>query len=310
MTTETNNIIETAGLCKRFGERQAIADIALAVPRGCAFGFLGHNGAGKTTLIRLLLGLTQPDAGTIRIAGRPLPEDRRQVLAKVGAVVEQPHFHAHLTGRENLQVIAAARGPEARARIPSALHRVGMSGRADDRVRTYSQGMRQRLGIARCLLADPDLLILDEPLNGLDPAGILSFREMLQSLVTEGRTVFLSSHLLDEVEKTCTAVAVIDRGRLIAQGAIDTLMRDARTQLEIGCKPAEEALQILKQHPAVTAAHEIPAGVRATLLNSDAVADITARLVGAGIAVFRLEPGRESLEHRFLTMTTPLGEPS
>jgi ABC-2 type transport system ATP-binding protein len=170
--------------------------------------------------------------------------------------------------------------------------------------------MRQRLGIARCLLADPDLLILDEPLNGLDPGGILLFRELLHSLVAEGRTVFLSSHLLDEVEKTCTVAAVIDRGRLIAQGTIDTLLRDARTQLEIGCTPSAEALQILKQHAAVTDAHEIPAGVRATLENSDAVAEITAQLVGAGIAVFRLEPGRESLEHRFLTMTTPVGEPS
>jgi ABC-2 type transport system ATP-binding protein len=205
--TNSPHIIETHGLSKRFGERPAVIDLDLTVPRGTAFGFLGHNGAGKTTLIRMLLGLTRPDSGTMRIAGRPIPEDRAEVLARVGAVVEEPHFHRHLTGRENLRVVAAARGPEARQRIGAALARVGLSDRADDRVRTYSQGMRQRLGVARCLLADPELLILDEPMNGLDPAGILEFRTMLGELVEEGRTVFLSSHLLDEVQKTSWAPA-------------------------------------------------------------------------------------------------------
>src|SRR5579875_786749 len=154
--TTTANIIETHGLCKHFGRRQAVADLDLSVPRGCAFGFLGHNGAGKTTVIRMLLGLTRADAGTMRILGRPVPAERAAALARVGAIVEEPNFHRHLTGRENLRVSAAARGPDARRRIDAALRRVGLSERADERVRSYSQGMRQRLGVARCLLADPE----------------------------------------------------------------------------------------------------------------------------------------------------------
>jgi ABC-2 type transport system ATP-binding protein len=222
-------IIETRGLTKRFGRRAAVADVDLSVPAGCAFGFLGHNGAGKTTVIRLLVGLTRPDAGTIRIAGRPLDTSRADVLARVGAVIEEPRFHHHLTGRENLRVIAAARGPQARRQIEPALARVGLADRGNDRVGTYSQGMRQRLGIARCLLADPDLIILDEPMNGLDPGGIQELRGLIAGLVAERRTVFISSHLLDEIEKTCQAAAVIDRGRLVAQGPIRELVGDARS---------------------------------------------------------------------------------
>ena len=224
-------IIETHGLTKRFGRHAAVNDLNLQVPRGCAFGFLGHNGAGKTTLIRLLLGLIRPDRGTILIGGRLLAEDREHVLARVGAIIEEPHFHAHLTGRENLHIVAAVRGGDAAQRIESALARVDLSDRAKDRVGTYSQGMRQRLGIARCLLADPELLILDEPLNGLDPGAILEMRMLIRDLVAEGRTVFLSSHLLDEIEKTCHEAAVIDRGKLIAQGSIAELVGD-RDSLE------------------------------------------------------------------------------
>ncbi len=227
--TTASLIIETRGLTKRFGRRTAVADVNLSVPAGCAFGFLGHNGAGKTTVIRMLLGLTRPDAGTILIAGQPLDARRADVLARVGAVIEEPRFHHHLTGRENLRVIAAARGPRSRDQIEPALDRVGLAGRGDDRVGGYSQGMRQRLGIARCLLADPELIILDEPMNGLDPGGIRELRELIAGLVAEGRTVFISSHLLDEIEKTCHAAAVIDRGRLVAQGPIRALVGDARS---------------------------------------------------------------------------------
>ena len=187
------------------------------------------------------------------------------MLARVGAIVEEPHFHRHLTGRENLRVIAAVRGPEVRGRIDGALRRVGLADRADDRVRTYSQGMRQRLGVARCLLADPELLILDEPMNGLDPGGILEFRTMIGELTGEGRTVFLSSHLLDEVEKTCHAAAVIDRGRIIAQGPISELVQDDHNELDIGCDDHHAALDLLDGHPAVAAAYPTPDGIRVTL---------------------------------------------
>ena len=308
--TNSSTIIETHGVCKRFGERPAVIDLDLSVPRGCAFGFLGHNGAGKTTMIRMLLGLTSADAGAMRIRDRPVPAYRAEVLARVGAIVEEPHFHSHLTGRENLQVVAAVRGPEARGRIDGALRRVGLTDRAGDRVRTYSQGMRQRLGVARCLLADPELLILDEPMNGLDPGGILEFRTMIGELVGEGRTVFLSSHLLDEVEKTCDAAAVIDRGRLIAQGPIETLLGGERRELEVGCDDSRIALDVLDGHPAVAAARETPGGLRIVLAGSNGVADINRRLVGAGVGVFKLEPVRESLEHRFLEITSRVGDPS
>ena len=301
-------IIETQGLCKDFGARPAVIDLDLTVPRGCAFGFLGHNGAGKTTLIRMLLGLTSADAGTMWIRGRPVPRERAEALARVGAIVEEPHFHGHLSGRENLEVVAAVRGPEAFPRIDGALRRVGLGDRAGDRVRTYSQGMRQRLGVARCLLADPELLILDEPMNGLDPGGILEFRTMVGELTGEGRTVFLSSHLLDEVEKTCGSAAVIDRGRLIAQGPIGSLLAGEQSELEIGCEQPRMALDVLDGHPAISSAREIPDGVRVTLAANDGAASINARLVQAGVAVFRLEPVRESLEQRFLQITSRLGD--
>ena len=209
----TQFAVEAVGLTKRFGATVAVGDVELRVPRGSAFGYLGPNGAGKTTLIRMLLGLTPTDAGTMRLLGRPVPEERAQALARVGAIVEEPRFHRFLTGRENLEIVAAAREPAAHCRIEGALDRVGLRDRADDRVKTYSLGMRQRLGVARALLADPELLILDEPTNGLDPAGIQEFRLMIRGLVDEGRTVMLSSHLLDEVEKICDSIAIVDHGR-------------------------------------------------------------------------------------------------
>ena len=204
--------VETHGLTKRFGENIAVNDVELLVPRGCAFGYLGPNGAGKTTLIRVLLGLTHADAGTMSLLGHAVPRHRDVALARVGAIVDEPRFHGHLTGRQNLQILAAAREPAAKGRIEPALERVGILHRADDKVSKYSMGMRQRLGVAACLLGDPELLILDEPMNGLDPAGMLDMRDMIKSLVAEGRTVVLSSHLLDEVERTCDAVAIVDRG--------------------------------------------------------------------------------------------------
>jgi ABC-2 type transport system ATP-binding protein len=303
----TTNIIETRGVVKRFGARTAVSEVNLTVPRGSAFGFLGHNGAGKTTLIRMLLGLTQADAGTMRISGRLVPEERAAVLARVGAMVEEPHFHRHLTGRENLRVIAAARGPEAQGRINGALRRVGLTDRADERVKAYSQGMRQRLGVARCLLADPELLILDEPMNGLDPGGILEFRMMIGELTGEGRTVFLSSHLLDEVEKTCHAAAVIDRGRIIAQGPISELVQDDHNELDISCDDGDLALDLLDGHSSVAAAYGTPDGIRVTLAGREGAAAVNARLVTGGVRVSRLEPVRESLEERFLEMTSRVG---
>ena len=247
MTTDL--VIETNDLVKRFGDRPAVAGVDLRVPGACAFGFLGPNGAGKTTLIRMLLGLTRASSGEMRVLGLPVPEQRAAALARVGAIVEEPRFHGHLTGRESLRVNAAARGGEAGSRIAPALERVGLADRADERVKTYSMGMRQRLGIARCLIADPALLILDEPMNGLDPAGILEFRSLIRSFVDEGRTVFLSSHLLDEVERTCDMVAIVDEGRVIRQGRIADVAGGDGASLAIECDDPVAAMVILsKRH--------------------------------------------------------------
>ncbi|MGA9859380.1 MAG: ABC transporter ATP-binding protein [Solirubrobacteraceae bacterium] len=303
----SENMIETRGLTKRYGSRTAVDGVNLSVPRACAYGFLGHNGAGKTTLIRMLLGLTHADAGTMAISGRPVPAERAQVLARVGAIVEEPSFHRYLTGWENLRVAASVRGDDALGRIPAVLERVGLADRGGDRVGTYSQGMRQRLGVARCLLADPELLILDEPMNGLDPAGILELRQMIRSLVAEGRTVFLSSHLLDEVEKTCDAAAVIDHGKIVEAGPIGTLLRHGVAQLEIGCDQPERALELLTDHPAVDAVSLAEDGVRISLVSDAQAAAVNAILVEAGVGVFRLAPVRQSLEQRFLEITSTLG---
>lgn len=221
----TNDVIRTSGLTKRFGPRLAVDNVDLAVPAGHAFGLLGVNGAGKTTMIRMLLGLTRANSGRMWLLGLPVPERRAAALGRVGAIVEEPRFLAHLSGRDNLRAAAAFRSRAAAMRIDAVLDRVGLTERAGDRVGGYSLGMRQRLGIARCLLNDPALLILDEPTNGLDPAGIREMRTLIRSFVAEGRTVVISSHLLDEVEKTCDLVAIIDRGRVVAQGPVLELTR-------------------------------------------------------------------------------------
>src|SRR4029453_3081622 len=246
--TKSPYVVETAGLTKRFGQRTAVDRVDLRVPSGSAFGYLGPNGAGKTTLIRMLLGLTRPDAGSMRLLGRPVPEQRAAALARVGAIVEEPRFLPYLTGRENLEVVAAAREAAAHGRIDGALARVGLAARADDRVKTYSLGMRQRLGVARALLGDPELLILDEPTNGLDPAGILEFRHLVRGLVGEGRKVVLSSHLLDEVEKICDAVAIVDRGSVVWQGRIDAIRGGGRATLLVEVDDIPAALALLGEH--------------------------------------------------------------
>jgi ABC-2 type transport system ATP-binding protein len=304
--------IETVGLTKRFGDRVAVDAADLRVPRGCAFGFLGPNGAGKTTLIRVLLGITRADAGSMRLLGLGVPAQRAEALARVGAIVEEPRLHGHLTGRENLRLAAACREPEAHARIGSALERVRMTERADDRVRTYSMGMRQRLGIARCLLADPELLILDEPTNGLDPAGILEFRTFVRSMVGEGRTVFLSSHLLDEVEKICDRAAIVDRGRILVQGTIAEIASQGSKTITIGCSDTAAAAAVAHAHPAVAEVVEVADGLRLVMADAGdaAVADVNRLLVEAGVPVHRIEAARATLEERFLEVTSGLEGPA
>jgi ABC-2 type transport system ATP-binding protein len=303
---EDYHVVQTRGLTKRFQDRTVVENVDLCVPRGVAFGYLGPNGAGKTTLIRMLLGLTSPSGGWMHVAGLPVPERRAEALARVGAIVEEPRFHGHLTGRENLEIVAAARGGEAFTRIDAALDRVGLGARARDRMKTYSMGMRQRLGIARCLLADPSLLILDEPMNGLDPAGILEFRGFVREFVAEGRTVMLSSHLLDEVEKTCDHVAIVDRGRVVVQGSIAELRNGADPTVVVEVGDPVTARPLLFAHPAVTSLNVDGDEIQLRLTDVAAVPDLNRRLVEAGVEVRRLEPVHASLESRFLDITTRL----
>ena len=307
---ESEWAVETHGLTKRFGENAAVNGVELLVPRGCAFGYLGPNGAGKTTLIRVLLGLTHADAGSMSLLGYDVPRHRAAALARVGAIVDEPRFHGHLTGRQNLQILAAAREPAARDRIGPSLERVGILHRADDKVSKYSMGMRQRLGVAACLIGDPQLLILDEPMNGLDPAGMHEMRDMILSLVAEGRTVVLSSHLLDEVERTCDAVAIVDRGNIIRQGPIAQLLAGASLEVQVECSDPERARTLLEATTigaGISIGHEglgvtLPAGTP-----RDVVAEVNRVLVEGGISVYRLQEVQASLESWFLSVTSRLG---
>jgi len=311
-SSDTRWAVETHGLIKRFGDTVAVNDVQLLVPRGCAFGYLGPNGAGKTTLIRVLLGLTHADAGTMFLLGHAVPRHRDVALARVAAIVDEPRFHGHLTGRQNLQILAAAREPAAKGRITPALERVGIAHRANDKVAKYSMGMRQRLGVAACLLGDPELLILDEPMNGLDPAGMLDMRDMIKSFVAEGRTVVLSSHLLDEVERTCDAVAIVDRGAMIRQGPISQLLAGSTFEVQVECSEPARARSLLEGTNLDAQVSTRPEGLAISLPEGtarDAIAEINRLLVEGGISVYRLQHIQASLEQWFLSVTSRLGAP-
>jgi ABC-2 type transport system ATP-binding protein len=254
----------------------------------------------------MLLGLTPATSGSMKLLGLPVPQRRAEALARVGAIVEEPKFHGHLTGRENLEIVAAARGKKAFSLIDGALDRVGLTARAGDRVKTYSLGMRQRLGIARCLLADPELLILDEPMNGLDPAGIQEFRGFVRSFVDDGGTIVLSSHLLDEVEKTCDHVAIVDQGTVVVQGSIAELRGGDEPQLFIGVDDRARARVLLAAQPSVAGVTDDGDELRVSLRDVGAVAELNRRLVESGFAVHRLETADATLEQRFLEITTRL----
>ena len=302
--------VETHGLTKRFGDNVAVDNVELLVPRGSAFGYLGPNGAGKTTLIRVLLGLTHADAGSMSLLGYPVPRHRDRALARAAAIVDEPRFHGHLTGRQNLQILAAAREPAAKGRVEASLQRVGILHRADDKVSKYSMGMRQRLGVAACLIGDPQLLILDEPMNGLDPAGMLDMRDMIRALADEGRTVMLSSHLLDEVERTCDAVAIVDHGKVIRQGPISQLLAGSSFELEVDCSEPDRARALLEATALGANVLIGPDGLNITLpegTERDVVAEVNRLLVEGGISVYRLQHIQASLETWFLQVTSRLG---
>ncbi|CAG4920039.1 unnamed protein product, partial [Acidithrix sp. C25] len=300
--------VRTEGLTKKYGDKIAVNSVDLTIPRGVAFGYLGPNGAGKTTLIRMLLGLTPSTSGQMWMLGEKVPEHRSLALAKVGAIVEEPRFHEYMTALENLRIAAAVRGPEAEKRIGESLERVGLGERSKDKVKSYSLGMRQRLGIARCLLTDPELLILDEPMNGLDPAGIMEFRLLIRAFVGEGRTVVISSHLLDEIEKTCDAVSIVDQGQIIRQGNLSEMFGNPSGEVEIEVGDSEGALSVLSRLSYVSSVElvgknqlkfELNPEVKPSQVNSD--------LVLAGVLVEKFSPTRKTLEDEFLSITSNMG---
>ncbi|MEU1972231.1 ABC transporter ATP-binding protein [Microbacterium sp. NPDC019599] len=301
--------IRTRGLTKRFRAQTAVAGIDLAVPRGAVYGFLGPNGSGKTTTIRMLLGLVRASAGDARLLGRDVPGELDAVLPRVGALVEGPAFAPYLTGEQNLRRFDAAdRHAPARTRserVASALARVGLEHAARKKAHAYSLGMKQRLGLANALLLPRELLVLDEPTNGLDPQGTREVRALVRSFAADGTTVFVSSHLLAEVEQLCTHVGVMSAGRLVAQGTLDELRRSGGpARIEVQTPDAEAARRVLERF-GVAADGVGAAGVVAGSTTDRALAPeaIVAALVADGVRVqgFRVEPA--SLEQRFVELT-------
>ncbi|MFD9909762.1 ABC transporter ATP-binding protein [Streptomyces sp. NPDC059063] len=301
------HVIETTALTKRYGKHLAVDSLSLVVPGGSVFGFLGPNGSGKTTTIRMLMGLIEPTSGRAKVLGRPMPFDGRRVLPHVGALIEGPALYGFLSGRDNLLRYDAA-DPTAdprtrRARADAALDRVGLTAAAGKKAKAYSLGMKQRLGLAAALLQPRRLLVLDEPTNGLDPQGMREIRALVRELASEGTTVFLSSHLLDEIEQVCTHAAVMTQGRLITQGPVAELAARARGRLAVTTPDTGDAARVLKE-----------AGIADLVVTDDRVtgeppgretdpAELNAALVKAGVRVRGFGVERASLEDAFVALT-------
>jgi len=297
--------VATSGLTKRFGHQVAVDSLDLLVPTGSVYGFLGPNGSGKTTTIRMLLGLVRPTSGSVELLGRAMPKDGPDVLARVGSLVEGPAFHPYLSGRDNLARVDAAdrlaSGRTARARINTALERVGLTAAAGKRYRNYSLGMRQRLGIAAALLQPRELLVLDEPTNGLDPQGTREVRHLIAGLGAEGVTVLVSSHLLGEVEQVCTHVGVMSVGELKWQGSMADLsaQQQARVQVQTST-PADAATVLARLGLAGVRAGD---GEASAVLGAVQPERVVAALVADGVGVRGFQVERPRLEQMFVDLT-------
>ena len=307
MTSETSQangqndalLVETRGLTKRYGNRiTAVEDLDLTIERGEVYGFLGPNGAGKTTTLRMLLGLIKPSSGTATVLGEE--PGAPTGLARVGALVESPAFYPYLSGRDNLRVMARYSGV-ALSRVEEVLQQVDLSGRANDKFKKYSLGMKQRLGVATALLKDPELLVLDEPANGLDPKGMADMRAIIRKVRGEGKTVLLSSHLLGEVEQICDRIGVILKGKLVAERTMEEL-RGREGALLVRAEPLEEAERVVKNLPRIEEARVVDEMLQLTVDPARA-AEINAGLVNAGVRVSELRPVERSLEEMFLELT-------
>lgn len=299
--------IRCAGLSKRYGDVHALQDLDLTVEPGQVYGFLGPNGSGKTTTMRILVGLIRATSGRAWISGRALPDP--DGLARIGTMIEEPAFHPWLTGWENLRVLALAGPPlTASHAIPRVLDRVGLLDVAERKAKGYSQGMRQRLGLAAALLRDPEVLLLDEPANGLDPAGIRQFRSLFRELADAGKTVFLSSHQLTEVERICDRVAVVHRGRVVEEGSVATLLT-ARASVRVAV-PAEEqarARELLARWPVRDAPEERAGGL---LVATPDAGEVNRVLAAGGVWADELAAVRPDLEQTFLDLTDDRPRPN
>jgi ABC-2 type transport system ATP-binding protein len=302
-------VIEVEGLRKEYrrlrgGRTVALAGLDLEVPEGGVFGFLGPNGAGKTTTIRCLLGLVRPDTGSLRVLGTDVSKGLAHVIGKVGSIVEQPALFPRFSGRRNLEILGRIQGRDGKA-IDAVLERVSLAERATDAVRTYSLGMKQRLGIAAALLKDPSVLILDEPANGLDPAGIVEVRELIRSLGAEGRTVFVSSHILSEVQQTADRVAILARGRLVKAGPVHEVLAAGRARGMLVRVADPEAGQRALESA------ELSSTVDGPVLRVDVQPDqgerVTRALVAADLYPSELRPDEVDLETVFLELTKDEG---
>ena len=293
--------VEARDLVKRYGSVVACDHVDLTVRAGDIYGFLGPNGAGKTTALRMILGLISPDEGTVRLFGCSPQTELPEALDGVAGFVETPRFYGYLSGRKNLELCAAFDGGESRTRISGVLETVELSGRAGDRVNGYSQGMRQRLGIAAALLREPRLLVLDEPTNGLDPGGIRDMRDLIKRLAGEGMTILLSSHLLAEVEELCTRVAIIRLGKIVYEGSMADLHASAVPRYRLRATDLERAQAVLAERGVV----EVTVEGDELLFPADeaAVVELSRALVGAGLGIAALVPERATLEHLFFELT-------
>jgi ABC-2 type transport system ATP-binding protein len=299
--------VRAHALVKRYGRITAVDHVDLTVRRGDVYGYLGPNGAGKTTSLRMLLGLIRPDEGSAELFGRdPLLEGAR-ALDGVAGFVEAPRFYPYLSGRRNLELVAALDGGDAAARIDEALDTVDLADRARDRVGGYSHGMRQRLGIAGALLRDPRLLLLDEPATGLDPAGMRDMRVLIRRLADEGITVLLSSHLMAEVEELCDRVAIVSSGRVVYEGALDELIATTAGRYELRTTDNAYAAELAHGRPDVDAIEVTEHRVTFSA-SEDAAAALTVALGRAGIGIVALVPRTATLEELFFRMTE--GEPA
>ncbi len=295
--------IHTAGLVKAYGRRRALDGLDLAVPRGVVYGFLGPNGAGKTTTMRILAGLISADEGTVELFGERVGWLDRGPRARIGALIEAPAFYPYLSGKDNLRVLAGLGPAPAPGRIDAVLAQVGLVDRAGDRYETYSLGMRQRLGIAGALLNDPPLLLLDEPANGLDPSGIVEMRELLRSLAADGKTVFVSSHILPEIQLMADEVAIIAAGRLVRAGRLDTLLAaSGEIRIRVAPDDVDRATTILGGLAPVVRSNGHGPGWLVASAALDRAAELNRALVAKGIGVTGLETGSD-LEALFLSLT-------